>query len=234
MTDFQVVCFDPDLCLRETKELQALLASRASLDERADILPFFKARLQLSAFLGSYHPDIARFDLVAHEFSLFGDFVCDVVVGDTKTRAFIFIEFEDAARHSIFKARKSKGRSTPEWATRFERGFSQVVDWFYKLHDQSNTTAFEEKFGARSIQYQGLLVIGRNEPMGPREKQRLLWRQEHVTVYSKQVHCKTFDQVCENLLHRLQRFPTAVQAEPAENSPKGTEPASPEKRQEQP
>jgi hypothetical protein len=234
MTDFQVIRFDPDQCRRETQELQALLASRPSLDERADILPFFKARLQLSAFLGSYHPDIARYDLVAHEFSLFGDFACDLVVGDTKTRAFAFIEFEDAAPNSIFKRRKRKGRSTPEWATRFERGFSQVVDWFYKLHDQSNTAAFEEKFGARSIKYQGLLVIGRNEPMGLREKQRLLWRQEFVTVYSKQIHCKTFDQVCEDLLDRLQRFPTAARAERAEDSAKATETATPERREEIP
>jgi hypothetical protein len=174
-------------------------------------LPFFRARNHLSAYLGSYHPGIVRYDLVAHELPLFGDFVCDLVVGDSKSKAFAFIEFEDAAPESIFV--KKGAKATPEWAPRFEKGFSQLVDWFFKLHEQGPTPTFESLFGSRTVQALGLLVIGRTETLAPREVQRLWWRQEHVVVHSKQVYCKTFDQLCEDLLDRLKQYPRAERAE---------------------
>jgi hypothetical protein len=211
MKDFEAVRFDPAQCLRETLELRDWLAAHPSLDERAEVLPFFRARRQLSAFLGSYHPDIARHDLLAYEYSLFGDFTCDLVIGDSKTRAYAFIEFEDAAPDSIFV--KRPGKATPEWAARFERGFSQLVDWFFKLHDQAGTAEFAARFGDRIIKALGLLVIGRSEVLGPREEQRLRWRQEFVLVNSKQIYCKAFDKLCEDLLDRLERFPKAEAAE---------------------
>jgi hypothetical protein len=216
MKEFEAVLFDPAECLRETPGLRDWLAANTSLEERKDVLPFFKARQQLSAFLGSYHPDIARYDRVAHEFPLFGDFTCDLVVGDSQTQAYAFIEFEDAAPDSIFAkkgGKKKAGKATPEWAPRFERGFSQLVDWFFKLHDQANTTEFEAKFGSRTIKHCGLLVIGRDQALGPREAQRLRWRQEFVLVNSKQIHCKTFDQLCEELLYRLGKYSLAAKAE---------------------
>ena len=37
---------------------------------------------------------MARFDLLAWEYDLFGDFSCDLVVGDSVRKAFNFIEFE--------------------------------------------------------------------------------------------------------------------------------------------
>jgi Domain of unknown function (DUF4263) len=209
--EFQKVLFDPDQCRREALQLRDFLAAHRTLGERKHILPFFKARLQLSAYLVSYHPDIVGFDLVAHELPLFGDFVADLVAGDSRTSAFAFIEFEDAAPDSIFLKKRQK--ATPDWAPRFEAGFSQLVDWFFKLHDQANTIEFEHKFGSRTIRQLGLLVVGRTETLGKREEHRLRWRQEHVLINSRQVHCKTFDQLCEDILARLERFPRAVRVE---------------------
>lgn len=211
MKEFETVRFDPEQCLRETLELRDWLAANAILEERKDVLPFFKARKQLAVFLGSYHPDIARFDQVAHEMPLFGDFICDLVVGDSKSQAYAFIEFEDAAPGSLFV--NKPGKVTPEWSARFERGFSQFVDWFFKLHEQASTPTFQQVFGSQTIKHLGLLVIGRNEALGPRETQRLRWRQEFVLVNSKQIHCKTFDQLCEDLLDKLQKYPMAANAE---------------------
>ncbi len=125
--EFKRIHFDPEQCRKEAEQLRDFLASNVELQERKQVLPFFKERLQLSAFLGSYHPDIVRYDLVAHELPLFGDFVADLVVGDSKNSAFAFIEFEDASPESIFVKRKA----TPEWSPRFEHGFSQLVDWFF-------------------------------------------------------------------------------------------------------
>jgi len=55
--EFQASQFDPEQCHKEAMELQALLEANPTLAEREEILPFFKARLQLSAFVGSYHPE---------------------------------------------------------------------------------------------------------------------------------------------------------------------------------
>ena len=139
--EFRRISFDPMQCRKEAEELRDLLAAGLDLQERKQVLPFFKKHLQLSAFLGSYHPEIVRYDLVAHELPLFGTFVADLVVGDSRNNAFAFIEFEDASPGSIFVQKKGKAREkeTPDWSPRFEHGFSQLVDWFFKLHEQSQT-----------------------------------------------------------------------------------------------
>lgn len=121
--EFKQIVFNPNVCRQEAQQLRDFLAASAELKERKQILPFFKERLQLSAFLGSYHPEIVRYDLVAHEFPLFGEFIADLVVGDSKNNAFAFIEFEDALADSIFEKKKP----TPDWSSRFEHGFSQLV-----------------------------------------------------------------------------------------------------------
>jgi hypothetical protein len=208
--ELKKIQFDPAQCRKEAEELRDLLATTTVLQERKQVLPFFKDRLQLSAFLGSYHPEIVRYDLVAHELPLFGDFVADLVVGDSKNSAFAFIEFEDAAHDSIFRKKK---KGTPAWSSRFEHGFSQLVDWFFKLHEQGQTVEFEAKFGSRTIRHLGILAIGRTAHLGKREEQRLRWRQEFVLLNSKPIHCKTFDQLRDDVLDRLEQFSIAAQAE---------------------
>jgi Domain of unknown function (DUF4263) len=212
--EFQKIEFDPILCRKEAEELRDFLATNRELQERKQVLPFFKARLQLSAFLGSYHPDIVRYNLVAHELPLFGDFVADLVVGDSKNSAFAFIEVEDASPESIFV----KKRATPDWSPRFEHGFSQLVDWFFMLHEQGQTVNFENKFGSRTIRHLGILVIGRTEHLAIREEQRLRWRQEFVLLNSKQIHCKTFDHLRDDILDRLEQYPIAAKVEAADRA----------------
>jgi len=88
--EFKKIQFDPMQCRKEVEELRDFLATETELQERKQVIPFFKDRLQLSAFLGSYHPGIVRYDLVAHELPLFGDFVVDLVVGDSKEQRLRF------------------------------------------------------------------------------------------------------------------------------------------------
>jgi hypothetical protein len=207
--EFRKIQFDPVQCREEVKQLQDLLATHCELQERKQVLPFFKERLQLSALLGMYHSEIHRYDLVAHELPLFGDFIADLVIGDSKNSAFAFIEFEDASPESIFVKRKA----TPDWSPRFERGFSQLIDWFFKLDEQKQTVDFEDKFGSRTIQHVGLIVIGRTEHLGKREEQRFRWRQKHVLINSATIYCKTFDQLCNDFLAKLEQFRIGVEAE---------------------
>src|SRR5207249_3428560 len=96
MKHFEPITFDYSKCRQETEQLKGLLESSPSLGERKHILPFFRKRPQLSALCGIFNSNINRPDRVAWEYELFGDFHCDMVVGDSVTRAYCFIEFEDA------------------------------------------------------------------------------------------------------------------------------------------
>jgi hypothetical protein len=193
--------FDANECLREAQEMQVFLGAQTTLRERDEILPFFKARRQLSAFLCVNNPRAIEYNRVAHEYPLFGDFTCDLVTGDWMRGAYVFVEFENAAPNSIFS---QKSRSTPEWSNRFEHGFSQILDWFYKLDTQRHNPEFEQRFGRRDLAITGLLVVGRKQDLGPREKDRLAWRHQHVSVAGLQIYSMTFDDLCEDVLARLQ------------------------------
>ncbi len=58
MKAFADVVFHPAQCQRELSAFGKLLASRANLSERNDLLPFFKKRKQLASFLGTFTPNI--------------------------------------------------------------------------------------------------------------------------------------------------------------------------------
>lgn len=72
MTDFLPIRFDPARCAVELDELAALLRVPPLIAECRQILPFFRARPHLTAFLGSYHRDLTAYDGVAYELRLFG------------------------------------------------------------------------------------------------------------------------------------------------------------------
>ena len=211
MKDFIKLDFNPHIVRSQLRELRYLLDKNKSLSEKDDILPFFRDNHQLSAFIGSYHPKINRFNRLAFEYDIFGDFTADLVIGDSIKKSYCFVEFEDAASNSIFVSRS--GKNTPEWSSRFEKGFSQILDWFWKLDDLEKTDAFEDRFTARNIDYMGLLIIGRNEHLEPREKKRLEWRQKNLILNSKQVYCMTFDELYDDLLFRLEKYQLAAEVD---------------------
>lgn len=102
MKEFVKVNFDPAICRFQLEEFKELLEQKKPLSEKNDILPFFRERIQLSAFIGSYHKDIERLNRVAFEFDIFGDFTADLAVGDSRKKSYCFIEFEDARLNSVF------------------------------------------------------------------------------------------------------------------------------------
>jgi len=206
MKGFQSHEFDPNCCRDELAELQSLLRHSAELGERRDILPFFRKRLHLSALLGSYNPRISSYDRVAYEYDVFGDFHCDLAIGDAVRAAYVFVEFEDAGQESVFV---SRGRTTPEWSPRFDHGYSQIIDWLYKLSDMRPSDDFRGRFGSRDASFTTLLVVGRSGGLAEREQARLRWRQNHVVVDSKHVFCLTFDELCEDLHFRVKTYQSA-------------------------
>lgn len=192
--------FDPDQCRGSLDAFAALLATTRELDERAQVLPFFRRHPHLAAFLGSYNPNLTTPDRLAYELSLLGKFTADLVVGDAKTKNFVFIEFEDGKATSVFQQR---GRRTPHWSERFEQGYSQIIDWVQLLDNQRRTPEFEELFGAGSISMAALLVVGRQAALSPAEINRLRWRREKVVIDSKHVLCFTYDELLDDLQRRI-------------------------------
>lgn len=197
---FQALTFNPERCRQDLAAFEALLAGTPELREKADILPFFRAHPHLSLFLGSYDATLDRYDRLAYEFDLFGDFKPDIVIGDWGTKRYCFVEFEDAFVDSVFQ---KVARQTTVWAPRFERGFSQIIDWFWLLESNQDTERFEGKFGKRRIDASALLVVGRDSGVSGGDRLRLEWRRKNVVVNPQKVFCCTFDELLRGLKRKL-------------------------------
>jgi hypothetical protein len=210
VTGFEPIRFDAAQCARELDAFARLLGERATLGERADVLPFFRAHRHLTAFLGSYYPNIRVADRIAYELDLFGAFTADVVVGDWERRAYCLVEFEDGAPESVFVRR---GRATTEWSTRFEHGLSQIVDWYWKLADLRGTASLAQLFGAAEVDATAILVVGRDAGVVGVDRARLDWRRRRVVVDSRHVYCCTFDELERDLRLRLSVFGQVLAAE---------------------
>lgn len=197
-------------CHEDVTAFEHLLATAAGLSERDEILPFFRTHADLAALLGTYHPNITAYDRLGVEVQLFGEFVADVVVGDSSSNAVCLIEFEDGRPNSMFVPRQ---RRATEWAPRFEHGFSQIVDWLWLLDDQEASVLFEDQFGPRPLDVTTLLVAGRDSGVSPIDRRRLQWRRTNVVVNSHHIYCCTFDDLVPRLRNRLRIFKEGAAAE---------------------
>lgn len=211
MKDFDTIRFDPHACRKELDDLKIHLDENDNLNERKDVLSFFRSRRHLSVFIGSYFTYISDFNRIAYEYDVFGDFKADLVIGDASSGWYGFVEFENAGPSSIFATKH--GKATPEWSSRFEHGFSQLVDWFWKLSDMENTRDFANRFGDDYAGYEGMLIVGRIDGMARRERDRFRWRRDNMLVNSKHVHCVTFNELHNHLDARLRSYEAAYQAE---------------------
>lgn len=170
-----------------------MLSTNPIISEKKHVLPLFKRSPNLSLLICSYFPGITRANCLAHEYSIDGDFVADLVVGDSSAHHYLLIEFENGAPDSIFK-RKGK-KTTPEWAPRFEGAYSQLIDWLWKLEDKRSTAAFANTFGNRRATFQGLIVIGKGMQLSPQEEDRLKWRMDRTMIDSNAVSVIPFEQL---------------------------------------
>ena len=174
------------------------------LHERKDVIPFFKKSHNLSILICTYFPQIKNPSKFAHEYEIYGDFIADLVVGDSNTQHYLLIEFENGAPDSIFK--KKQNKATPEWASRFEGAYSQLVDWLWKLEDMRTTADFQNTFGSRRAKFQGLIIIGKDMNLAPQEKDRLKWRIDRTMIDSNAISCISFDELKEDLDHWLKTY----------------------------
>src|SRR4051812_16844827 len=208
MKKLEEILFDYARCRQQVEEFRSWLAGKDELSERGDVLPFFRDRPHMAALLGMFNPRIAWADRIAWEFDLFGDFACDLAVGEWERGAYCFVEFEDARRDSVFQ--KQGAKATREWGRRFDHGCSQVIDWAHKLDGRSPSADVLARFGRHEINYEAVLVIGRDDHLDAGEKQRLSWRNDNVAVNTKRIFCMTFDELLSQLSVRLAAL-TAVE-----------------------
>ncbi len=199
---FASVNFDPRQCRIEIDELGSMLGSKTELSEKLDIQPFFKSRVQVSAFIGSFMRSIGPATQICFEYNFFGDFAADLVVGDKAYRQFCVIEFEDGKLQSIFKP--SRIGKTRRWSARLEHGFSQIIDWYTMLDDLKKTERFKRDFGDGHIRFSSMLIIGRDAGLlDSHDRFRLDWRSDKVSVDTNNVICVTFDGLHRHMDHQL-------------------------------
>jgi hypothetical protein len=204
MRQLESITLDLARCRDELAAFKILLDRHESgnLGEKEHVLPFFRENRNLAALIGYLRSDCFLIDRIAYEFDIFGDHAADLVVGDSTRQVYGFVEFEDAVPDSIF--RREAKKSTLAWASRYERGCSQIIDRFWKLDDLAKTDTLRHRFeGAESIRYYGLLVIGRTGHLKPLERARFSWRRDRVVVDSRHVYCLTFDELYNDLRDKL-------------------------------
>jgi hypothetical protein len=209
--DFKPVAYDAAKVRKELGEFDRLLKSRPSLSEQKDLLPFFRKREQLSAFMGTYAFDIGPGTHLAYEFPFLGDFAADIIVGNRDQGEYLVIELEDGTPGGVFT--KVKGKHTKEWSRRFDHGYSQLIDWFSCLDDYRKTNKFIDEFGPGYVTFYGLLVVGRNAGMTDADRTRLRWRAKNVVVNSQPITCITFDDLYEALRPRLTLYTQGARLE---------------------
>jgi hypothetical protein len=182
------------------------------LSERDDILPFMKANRNLAALIAMKYSQLSVPNLFKSEREIFGDFACDLALGDHDNGQFCFIEFEDATADSVFR---QGTRGIPDWSPRLEHGLSQIVDWFYLLDDHRHTQQFRTFFTTDLAHYTGLLVIGRDGFLTDPLRHRLRWRSQHTALNGKAVQIVTFDALLQTLRVNVDLFAQPVPSPPA-------------------
>ena len=191
---------DGPALLREIDEFQTFLSNNPH-GERKHFLPFFAMHPQLCAYLGSLNGAVRLPTHIATEFSLWGDFTCDLMAGSPLDRAFACIEFEDATKKSVF--RPEAGRKNSHWGTRAEHGISQVNDWLFRISREVGTDVLERDLGARHINLMGVVVIGRSADISAYDRLRLDWRSQNSSVGEARLNIFTYDDLLGWLEGRL-------------------------------
>lgn len=183
--------------------LDKLLLDNAELNETGpgSLQQFFTARPNLLLLMAhAFCPGLLPATYLP-ECSVLQEFRADYAMANKDRSKFLFVEFEDAKKDSIFTTKTSSPSHTSfQWSPRFEHGYSQIVDWYFRLDDYQKTSKIEEHFGAAKMDYVGILVLGRDRFLkNAGLTQRFTWRRAHTVINSQHLHCFTFDELAREL-----------------------------------
>jgi hypothetical protein len=198
---------DLSSCKKSLDEFSNFLLSKVEIDEdgSSGSLAFFRENPDLLLLAGDcFFPSMAPAAYLP-EFSILGDFRADFAVANGVNSKFLFIEFEPAMKDSVFKKKKhGKTMISYEWGSSLEHGFSQIVDWHHRMDDLQRTSKFEEYFGSVNVDYDGILVVGRDcfvKEVGGTS--RLNWRKSRTVINNRQIRSLTYDGFFNELLGRF-------------------------------
>jgi hypothetical protein len=132
---------------------------------------------------------------IASEFNLFNEFWADLAIQSVDKRRILLIEMEPGHTTAIFKRKPKR-----QWASAFEHGYSQVVDWLYRLDDYRKTNQIAAKFNTKeSVSLEGLIIIGRSAALDMEDRNRLDWRKGKSVIDSQHFMCATYDEVADQI-----------------------------------
>lgn len=175
---------------KELDEYKAWLDRNAEFPE-SRVVAELKARkdfcllIQLAA--GKGQPDRYK-----HEFTLQGAFRADLVVGSSKAKHFVLVEFEGGSPNSIFNRKKGSAQLR-DWGGELQHAFSQVSDWSWAKNDNQHSTLYKNAFGSDHVSETYLIVCGRSSFLGPTDSSRLHWRSEKTTIAACPIRFWTYD-----------------------------------------
>ncbi len=191
-----------EICKKDLSEFDKLLSDNLELEEKT-LYDFFVNHPNLISLIGSMISNVSAKGY-QNQFNIFNEFYADFAVANRANTKFVFIEFESAKKESIFREIINDKSVRHEWSPRFEHGFSQLVDWFYRLDDYRATKKIQEHFGVQEFNYIGMLVIGRSEFIkNPGLKNRLKWRNDKILIDNNKIICYTFDELLEELTEKF-------------------------------
>lgn len=199
--------FKKDICQDSLVEFSSFLRDKTEIEETGNgsLQEFFINHSDLLLLMGDcFFPNMYA-AAYQKEFSILGEFRADFAISNSCKSKFLFVEFEPAKRESVFaKKTDGKGIVSYEWSDKFEHGFSQILDWHYRMEDLRRTARFQEHFGSEDVEYEGILVVGRDcfvKEVGGMA--RLNWRKDKTVIDSRKIYCMTYDKLFRELQGRM-------------------------------
>jgi hypothetical protein len=181
----------------QLRKFKKLLDRKMWLDEGKDILPFFRKNRHFTAKVAAISADMMPVDRLSEEAPVWHECRSDFIAASTVTNHMRLIELESAKKNSLFSGKKD----SRNWGTGVERGYSQLLDWFYSFDQRRNEVSTEFNFNVNG--YSGLLIVGRSNNISLKERRRIDWRNEKVRVNSKEILIMTYDDVYQHFNGRL-------------------------------
>ncbi len=186
--------YDIPLVRQAISEFRILLNTHIELEEKKHLQPFFKKHPVLIFLLaGLGRVSRTKVDECEFEFDLWQDLVCDIGIGDSEANTYCLIELEGAQKNSLFK---NKPKNYPKYSDRLECGYSQIIDWFFKIDEIKNTSGIKRRFAGEYPRVNAVLIIGRSHFLNTDlERNRFNWRRDNTLIGAKNVNCLTYDEL---------------------------------------
>jgi hypothetical protein len=186
--------YDKLLIKHAISEFRILLNTHNELGEKEHLQPFFKKHPILIFLLaGLGRVSRSSVDEYEFEFDLWQDLVCDIGIGDSAANKYCLIELEGAQKNSIFK---NKPKNYPKYSDRLECGYSQIIDWFFKIDEMKSISSIKRRFSGDYPRVNAVLIIGRAHFLTTdSERNRFNWRRDNTLIGAKSVNCLTYDEL---------------------------------------